>query len=503
MRQLTVVTGPDQGTVIPLESFPVRIGRDARNDVVLRDALISRFQAQLELGANGGLRIVDQGSTNGTEVNGVRTTTAELVPGDTLQMGGTMLLVSDLGDPGRPVTEHPMRRTLHGSPELRGLPEGYLRFDPAELLRSHRSLNALYRADGIEASGRAAEAVCRDFLRLAVETLATAQGSIHLLEREAREKGGGEGGDGDEPRLAAAFPDGTRPRVSQTVLDLVLRSDQALLVRDALEDARVSASESVIVSRIRSVLAVPLRGRDRVLGVMQIVSTDPERKFEEDDLRLLTALSAKLSAALETARLYRELNELFLSTTWTLVEALEAKDPYTRGHSERVARYALLLGREIGIETPLRRDLYYAAVFHDIGKIGMPDRILHSTDKLTDEEFARMKEHPVVGARLLEKIPGLEGAVPGIRHHHENFDGTGYPDRLAGEAIPLFARIVAIADAFDAITTDRPYRPGRPPGEAVAVIRADAGKRFDPAIARRFVEAVERRAGVPLSRVEG
>src|SRR5262249_37290928 len=149
-----------------------------------------------------------------------------------------------------------------------------------------------------------------------------------------------------------------------------------------------------------------------------------------------------------------------------------------------------------------KRDLYYAAVFHDIGKIGMPDRILHSTDRLSPEELERVKQHPVVGSRLLEKIPGLQRAVPGIRHHHENFDGTGYPDGLAGESIPLCARIVALADSFDAMTTDRAYRRGRSPAEAIAVIREESGVRFDPSLVDLFVTAIERRAGPVPARSE-
>ncbi len=497
MKQLTVVTGPDQGTIVPLRRFPVRIGRDAKNDLVLRDALVSRFQAQVDVTQEGLLRIVDQGSTNGTDVNGVRTSAAEIRAGDIVQMGGTVILLSDENGPDRPASDSgAFRRTLHGSPEIAGLPEGYRRYDPEELLRSHRALAALYRADAIASTGRSREALCRDFLALAVESLRTSRGSVHLVEADAKAAERSE----SEPRLAAAFPDGSEPRVSQTVIDLVLNSEEALLVRDALEDVRVAASESVIVSRIRSFVAAPLRGRDRALGVLQVVATVSERRFEEEDLRLLAALAAKLSSALETQRLYRELNELFLSTTWTLVEALEAKDTYTRGHSERVARGALLLAREIGLDTAARRDLYYAAVFHDIGKIGMPDKILHSTDKLTDEEFVLVRRHPVVGARLLEKIPGLAGAIPGIRHHHENFDGTGYPDRLAGEAIPLFARIIALADTFDAMTTDRPYRPARQPLAAFEAIRADAGRRFDPRLVAAFLAAIERRTGAAAAK---
>lgn len=163
-------------------------------------------------------------------------------------------------------------------------------------------------------------------------------------------------------------------------------------------------------------------------------------------------------------------------------QALALRDPYTGGHGRRVARYARLIGRELGLAGSTLRDLTYAARMHDIGKLGVPDAVLTKPRRLTADEFARIRSHPDGGARLLEGIPRLRALIPGVRHHHERYDGTGYPDGLRGDAIPLSARIIAVADALDALTTERPYRAAQPFDMALAELGHEAGGAFDPGV---------------------
>jgi putative nucleotidyltransferase with HDIG domain len=184
----------------------------------------------------------------------------------------------------------------------------------------------------------------------------------------------------------------------------------------------------------------------------------------------------------------RENQELFLSSIRALAAAIDAKDPYTRGHSERVARYASAIAREMGLPTDEARKVRLSALLHDVGKIGVDDRIIRKPTALTDDEFELMKAHPVKGAAIMETIPQLADIIPGMKYHHEKWEGGGYPDGLKGEQIPLQARIVAVADAFDAMTTTRPYQKAMEVSYVLERLREMSSKRFDGSV----VEALAR-----------
>ncbi|MCW5940857.1 MAG: diguanylate cyclase [Fimbriimonadaceae bacterium] len=192
-------------------------------------------------------------------------------------------------------------------------------------------------------------------------------------------------------------------------------------------------------------------------------------------------------------RLSRLLNgDQSLAAVQALAAAVDAKDSYTRGHSLRVAEIAADLARETGRDTDFVELVYTTGTLHDVGKIGVPDAILKKTDKLTEEERSVMETHPVLGEVIVRKVPKLADTLPGVRHHHEHWDGGGYPDGLAGEAIPLTARYLALADTYDAMTSDRPYRPGMNPERALAEIERCAGTQFDPELAPQFVRMMRR-----------
>ncbi len=181
-------------------------------------------------------------------------------------------------------------------------------------------------------------------------------------------------------------------------------------------------------------------------------------------------------------------NELFMGTIKALAEAIDEKDPYTRGHSERVNRYAVLLAKQLGLGRKEIREVHIASLFHDIGKIGIEDKILRKPAVLTDEEYTTMKAHPEKGAQMLSKIKAMKDIIPGMRFHHERWDGTGYPLRLKGEQIPLSARIVSVADAFDAMTTNRPYQKAMPFEKAIARLHELADRAFDRRVVAAFAE---------------
>lgn len=188
----------------------------------------------------------------------------------------------------------------------------------------------------------------------------------------------------------------------------------------------------------------------------------------------------------------RRLAETTLETFAALSAAVEAKDRYTAGHGLRVTLVSILIGQELDLGERDLATLRHAATFHDIGKIAVPDRVLNNRGRLSDGDFEAMKIHAVEGARICSKLHSLNDAIPLIRHHHERVDGRGYPDALAGDAIPLGARIIAVADAWDAITSDRPYRTGQPAFLALEEIRRCTGSQFDERVVRAFVEVLAR-----------
>jgi putative nucleotidyltransferase with HDIG domain len=203
--------------------------------------------------------------------------------------------------------------------------------------------------------------------------------------------------------------------------------------------------------------------------------------------RLNAAYEQTLRYAEDVRHLYQRMQRAICQSLLGLANALEAKDPYTRGHSERVGQWSRQLAVVLGLSAVESEMVAQAGLLHDIGKIGVPERVLTKRGPLAEDEWALMRQHPVVGAQITAPFEFLAAGAQAIRHHHERWDGSGYPDGLAAEAIPLSARIVAVADVYDALTTDRPYRAALPPGEAVAHLMAQAGRTLDPRVVAAFV----------------
>ena len=218
---------------------------------------------------------------------------------------------------------------------------------------------------------------------------------------------------------------------------------------------------------------------DIAFAVMQELS----KRLGETDQRMIEGLLRK-NEELQLA--HRRLEQSYDTTLLTLSNALDLRDAATEGHSVRVVKIAIQIGQAMGLAGRQLETLRRGGLLHDVGKIGIPDAVLRKPDKLSSEEWEIIYRHPVWGAEMLSHIDFLTEALPLVRHHHEAWDGSGYPDSLRGEEIPLLARIFMVADAYDAITSDRPYRQARSPEEALAVIREEAGRQFDPAIVAVF-----------------
>ena len=227
-------------------------------------------------------------------------------------------------------------------------------------------------------------------------------------------------------------------------------------------------------------LVVPIMQNTSVRGFLGVVSFNMKEKFRRAEMRMLMSLAEQMGLAISNTEMIVNLENLIINLVKSFVMAIEAKDPYTRGHSERVNHYCKLMADELGMSKEEKTNLEWASILHDLGKIGINENILNKPGRLTNEEFNVIKEHPQKGCSILQPIVQLTQALPGILHHHERYDGGGYPQGLAGEAIPAAARIIAVADTFDAISSNRAYRSAKPREKALEIVKEVAGTQLDP-----------------------
>jgi HD-GYP domain-containing protein (c-di-GMP phosphodiesterase class II) len=277
---------------------------------------------------------------------------------------------------------------------------------------------------------------------------------------------------------------GLRVPVGEGIVGSVARSGLAEAVNDVTSDPRWRG-DGQAGFRTRALMAVPLTVHGSVIGVLQLLNPVGRDRFTEDDLRRMSLLAAILAPPLQNARLYAAQRRQFLRMVTALAESLEKKDPYTGGHVRRVVGYSLLLGAEMGLSREQLKDLWLAATLHDIGKIGVPDRILGKPGPLDPAESEIMKQHTLYGSDIVTHLANST-VLRGVRSHHERIDGNGYPDRLRGPEIPLAPRIIAVADTYDAMTTSRPYRVGLRPERAATEILGGAGTQFCPQVVVAF-----------------
>ena len=240
---------------------------------------------------------------------------------------------------------------------------------------------------------------------------------------------------------------------------------------------------------IRQLIVVPLVEGSKVFGWLAAFNHAQDHELGTVEASLLTSVAAILGIHSGNADLYREQADFFAGVVRALTSAIDAKDPYTCGHSNRVARVSVRLAQEMGLPADQVNTIYLSGLLHDIGKIGIDDTVLRKPGPLTPEEYEHIKKHAEIGHRILADLKQLDEVLPVVLHHHEQWDGRGYPHKLAGEAIPLLARICAVADAFDAMGSDRPYRKGMPEQQLDGILRSGAGQQWDAQVIDAFFRA--------------
>lgn len=307
---------------------------------------------------------------------------------------------------------------------------------------------------------------------------------------------------------AAADLNGIKVPVNdKSIAGCVARSARSLVENDAQHSPFFSGQvDKQTRYTTRQLVCVPLKVQNRITGVVEVINKISDEDFTQEDMYLLEALADVAAVAIQNSRLYEDqldksrlleqsytrLTATHEATMQVLAGMLDMRDDATHGHSRRVVTYTLKLAQVMGITNPDRlRAIEQGALLHDVGKIGISDAILRKPARLTNDEWREMKKHPEMGYRLLKNIEFLSDALPAVRYHHEHWDGTGYPCGLIGEQIPLEARIFSVADAYDAITSDRPYSTARSYEQAAAILRDESGTTFDPAVVAAFLTVGE------------
>jgi len=282
----------------------------------------------------------------------------------------------------------------------------------------------------------------------------------------------------------------TKIPVGEGIAGRVAQEGKAIYCEDIENDVRFMRNSRIKYAS-SSFISVPLKVKNKVIGVLNVNSKKKEKRFTQRDLKLLSILADQAAVAIENIQLYNDMKNMYLGTIQTLAQAIEAKDPYTRGHTDRVAKFAVKIALRMDLPPKLVRNIEYAALIHDIGKIGIKDSVLTKPSKLSESEYESVKKHTKIGEQILAPVEFLTNVAPLVLYHHEHFNGEGYMEGLKGEEISLGARILNVADSFEAMTSERPYSKGRSLESAMQELKDKSGIQFDPRVVEVFLEILE------------
>jgi len=516
MLWLHGINGPVKGRSWQLQGTS-RVGRMDHLEVCLDDPSVSRTHAELELSPTG-WKLRDLGSTNGSFLNGT-----PMGPGqwplrvrDLMQFGDVALLVEGIDHPNHAPTANPVDEgaiqkllqaqndsSFHINQPIKMDSGLELRLeassdsswshaliaplaDPQQAdkadLQSSQALMALLQSSRHLMFVEREQDLLRSILEEAVQVLKAQRGAIVLSQPDGslRVRAVVEG-----DTFRSDFASGAS-NFSKSLAERVYEGRKSILCQSVSNDPALNAAPSIHEGNMASVICALLRTPRRVLGVLHLDRSSLQPPFTKGQLELADALAAQVSAGIEAAQLLQAQRQMFQETITVLGQVLELRDEYTGGHTRRVTRYAMLLAEAANLHPDEREWLRLGAPLHDIGKIGIPDNILRKTGPLTPDEVTQMRKHARFGADILATIPSLCRTACLARSHHEWWDGSGYPDGLKGEQIPLQARILALADVFDALTSKRPYRQPLGLREAMAEMEKHAGRQFDPKLFKLF-----------------
>ncbi len=280
-----------------------------------------------------------------------------------------------------------------------------------------------------------------------------------------------------------------RLKPGEGIAGWVARRGGAIIIDDVKKDPRFASEIDRLTGYdTKNMMVVPVATKEKLWGVLQVLNKC-NGVFTDEDLEMAQALANQIAIAIENASIYQEMRLTFLGVTTALADALEKRDTYTGGHTRRVHEYSVSIASRLDLPEDDMDTLRLAAILHDIGKIGVSDVVLRKPGRLDEAEFYEMSRHPEAGVEIIEHLPQLQKVVPGVLYHHEHYNGKGYPQKKSGYEIPVIARIIAVADAFDAMTSDRPYRKALSVEAAIAELERCKNEQFDPVVVEAFIES--------------
>ena len=283
----------------------------------------------------------------------------------------------------------------------------------------------------------------------------------------------------------------TKMKIGEGIAGRVVSTGRYIFVENIETDVRFLRPNDEERYTSKSFISVPLKIKSKVIGVLNINSPKNKKQFNDRDLKLITILADQAAMRLDNIELFNNLQSFYFEMVQTLARAIDAKDAYTYDHADRARKYAKEIAIKMNLPYTIVRNIEYAALMHDIGKIGIADSILLKKEKLNEQEMKMLRTHPIIGHKILSPVKFLTPVAPMVLYHQEWYDGSGYPEGLEREEIPLGARIVAVIDSYDAMTSDRPYRKALPIKLAVEELKKGAGKQFDPQIVDIFIDILK------------
>jgi len=504
--KLVCTRGTFKGQEWEIEEANLSVGRDPLCTIVLDDPKSSRIHCEIRR-SEGQLVLVDRNSTNGTCVNGVRIGRHVLAPNDNVVVGMTefrMVATNTLDevrweddkDPSITLTI-PVESMVRKLDEVEPAPTDVATPKAVPTPTRRETASTIIRTK-LLSHLRIVYDLSRTLSRIMVveeiyehlsETLFRVFPEVERICVVLRSE------DGTHYPVAVRSRNAERTdafTISNAIFEQAIREKVGVLALDALHDTRFQAVQSIATLGIRSVMCAPLVSKAEAIGAMYVDNRTCAKCFGEEDLELLTSIAAQAASAIENARLYENLQRAYHQIILSLINAIEAKDPYTYGHHKRVTEYAVGIGHEMCLAPASMDRLNRASELHDIGKIGVHEQLIHKPGSLTDSEVLTFQTHVLTGEKILAPVDYLRDIVPVVRQHHEHFDGKGYPDRLSGEQILVEARVLAVADSFDAMTTQRTYN--HPITFPVAYKRCceKAATQFDPKVVEAFGRYLQR-----------
>ncbi len=483
MPLVRIKNGPDKGKSFEVGETPVVIGRETPEGVRILDQGASRKHAEIfKIGEMYFIR--DLESKNGTFVNDERIAEELLQVGDKIKIGSTLFAFEETGVAQE--AQPPERNIQFSSVEQL---EATMEIDLAGVKKTelaseepgaHKTLKTLFEVGKALVTEEDEKSLLQKVLFFAVDALSADAG--YTFAR-----------DPDDRLIPVAIHEKNTEegrKISRSIIKRVFKTQKAVMTSDAAQDARFKDRQSVVIKKIQSVICVPLMALDKIKGVMYLHGSGIETVFSQEDFELAAFIGIQTGHALESLRASARQRRILMSAIKTMVAILELRNPKSRGHSERVCVYSAAIANCMNMRPEEGRNVQFAALLHDIGKIVKSEKssVIQRDSDVVSDEAGGVEDHVIHGEDIIRHMEGMETVLPGIRSHHENFNGTGYPDGLSGDAIPFVARVIRVADAFDHEIHGAPAVPQQIKEAVVRIGKNEQGL-FDPMVCKCMVLA--------------